>query len=190
MRKQFDAVAWGYDLFMRAWGLYKDKSILRLLNLSGAEVIADLGGGTGHYATFISPFCREVTVVDESTMMLARIPHTSNVNTIQADITTAPLPDDHYDVALLIDVLHHLQHKEKALENTHRILKSGGQVLIMDFNASDIRTRFLGLFEKMLFKRVNYLSADGMANCLTSSGFSEVTYENYGWYYLMLGCKK
>ncbi|MBC8040847.1 MAG: class I SAM-dependent methyltransferase, partial [Opitutaceae bacterium] len=48
------------------------------------------------------------------------------------DIEHVPLADRSVDLAILSQALHHAQHPETAVKEAHRILKPGGQILILD----------------------------------------------------------
>ena len=48
------------------------------------------------------------------------------------DIEHVPLADASVDLAILSQALHHAQHPQRAVAEAHRILKPGGQVLILD----------------------------------------------------------
>lgn len=48
------------------------------------------------------------------------------------DIERVPLADNSVDLAILSQALHHAQHPQRGVEEAHRILKPGGQVLILD----------------------------------------------------------
>jgi len=189
MKASFDGVAWAYNAFMRLAGLFKDEDVIDALCLSGKEVIADLGGGTGHYAAALSPHCREVVVVDASRQMLSHVPRIANIQTLHADMADTGLPGSHFDVALLIDVLHHAPYPDKLLDEAHRILKAAGRLLILDFNAAYARTRLLGRFERMLFGRVHYRTPAETAELLTKHGFTHVERKRDGWCFIVVGTK-
>lgn len=189
MSSTFDAAARNYNTFMRISGLFKDQLVLQELGLLGEEKIVDLGGGTGHYAALLSPHCREVTVVDESKKMLARVPQLRNISTLQADISATGLADSLFDTALLLDVIHHTQNQEKVLDEMRRILKPGGQFLMLDFNAGDIRTKLLGVLERLLFGRMHYRTPEEMADLLAACDFTDITLLSCGWCYLLRGIK-
>jgi ArsR family transcriptional regulator len=50
------------------------------------------------------------------------------------DIEQVPLPDKTVDLAILSQALHHAQHPQEAVNEAYRILRPGGQVLILDLN--------------------------------------------------------
>ena len=184
----FDGVAWAYNAFMRLAGLYKDDAVLAGLELTGDELIVDLGGGTGHYAAVLTPHCREVVVVDASERMLSRVPRTSNIRTLHADMTETGLSDDHFDAALITDVLHHAPDQDKLIAEAHRVLKPGGRLLVLDFNAAFFRTRMLDRFERPLFGKVHYRTPIQAADLLSEHGFS-ASIASDGWCYLVAGTK-
>lgn len=184
--KQFDSVAWAYDLFMRSWRLYQDELVLDLLKLQGNEYIVDLGGGTGHYSVLLSPYCREATVVDESAAMLARIQHLGNVKVVRADIADTGLASQSFDAALLLDVIHHVDDQDKALSEAYRLVKPGGRLLLLDFDAASFRTRLLGAFEKMLFRHVSYRTPSAMTEFCAQHGFDVIERVVRKWYYALL----
>ena len=50
------------------------------------------------------------------------------------DIENVPLPDKSVDAAILSQALHHAQHPQAAVDEAYRILKPGGQLLVLDLN--------------------------------------------------------
>jgi ArsR family transcriptional regulator len=48
------------------------------------------------------------------------------------DIEQVPLPDKSVDLAILSQALHHATHPQTAVNEAHRILKPGGQLLVLD----------------------------------------------------------
>ncbi|MDP4878484.1 MAG: class I SAM-dependent methyltransferase, partial [Opitutales bacterium] len=56
----------------------------------------------------------------------------TNLNYKLGDIEAVPLKDSSFDLALLSQALHHAQHPEKAIAEAYRILKPGGQIMIID----------------------------------------------------------
>lgn len=189
MSGDFDGVAWAYDAFMRVGRFYRDKPVLQALHLDDNQTIADLGGGTGHYAAMLAPRCRKVLVVDESAKMLSRVPRLPNLHTIHADVLATGIEERQCDAALMADVLHHIQDQPALLAEANRILKPGGRAVILDFDARDIRTRLLFLFELLLFGRMRYRTPDETAAMLGEQGFTDICSKRDGWYYLTVGIK-
>lgn len=187
MGSRFDSIAWVYDFAVSSRWFCNPDRLLSLLELTGEEAVADLGGGTGLYAAAFSPHCRSVTVIDESARMLSRVPGAENVSVMRADIRSLPIPDNSYDDALMIDVVHHVPSAEKAIAEAHRILKPGGRLLVVDFDAHSIKTRLIRPFEVLLFGHIHYRTPEAMAEVLCTAGFTDVRCEDCAWNYIVTG---
>jgi ArsR family transcriptional regulator len=110
------------------------------LRLTPAIDIADLGAGEGLISQLLAARARTVWCIDNSPRMvevgmeLARKNHLDNLTYKLGDIEHVPLNDKSVDLAILSQALHHAQHPELAVEEAFRILRPGGQVLILDLN--------------------------------------------------------
>ena len=109
-----------------------------LLHLSPKIRVADLGAGEGLLSQLLARQAEKVVCIDNSKKMvefgseLAAKNGFTNLSYTLGDIEEVPLADSSVHLALLSQALHHAQHPEKAISEAHRILKKGGQVLILD----------------------------------------------------------
>lgn len=109
-----------------------------LLHLTPKIKIADLGAGEGLISQLLANRAEQVICVDNSPKMvefgseLAEKNGFGNLSYKLGDIEEVPLKDDSVDLALLSQALHHAQHPQKAVEEAYRILKPGGQLIIID----------------------------------------------------------
>lgn len=109
-----------------------------LLHLTPKIRIADLGAGEGLISQLLAKRAESVVCVDNSPKMvefgsdLAEKNGFTNLSYQLGDIEKVPLKDKSVDLALLSQALHHAQHPEKAVEEAYRILKPGGQLIIID----------------------------------------------------------
>jgi ubiquinone/menaquinone biosynthesis C-methylase UbiE/DNA-binding transcriptional ArsR family regulator len=110
------------------------------LRLTPAIDVADLGAGEGLVSQLLAHRARQVWCIDNSPRMvevgseLAQKNGLANLTYKLGDIENVPLPDQSVDLAILSQALHHAQHPQKAVDETYRILRPGGQVLILDLN--------------------------------------------------------
>lgn len=109
-----------------------------LLHLTPKIKIADLGAGEGLLSQLLARRAEEIVCVDNSPKMvefgseLAKKNGFTNLSYKLGDIEAVPLKDEVFDLALLSQALHHAQHPEQAIQEAFRILKPGGQLIIID----------------------------------------------------------
>jgi len=110
------------------------------LRLTPAIDIADLGAGEGMLSQLLARRARQVWCIDNSPAMvevgmeLARKNGLENLTYKLGDIEQVPLPDASVDLAILSQALHHAQRPQAAVAEAYRILRPGGQVLVLDLN--------------------------------------------------------
>jgi ArsR family transcriptional regulator len=111
------------------------------LRLTPAITIADLGAGEGLVSQLLARRAERVWCIDNSPRMVevgtdfAANNGLANLTYKLGDIEAVPLPDASVDLAILSQALHHAQHPQKAVREAHRILKPGGQILVLDLKA-------------------------------------------------------
>ena len=115
------------------------------LRLVPAITVADLGAGEGLLSQLLAHRAKQVWCIDNSVKMievgteLAQKNGLANLTYKQGDIEDVPLPDKSVDLAILSQALHHAQHPQTAVNEAFRILKPGGQLLVLDLKEHDLR---------------------------------------------------
>lgn len=110
------------------------------LRLTPPIEIADLGAGEGLVSQLLAHRARQVWCIDNSPRMvevgtaLAKKNGLANLTYKLGDIENVPLPDKSVDLAILSQALHHAQHPQAAVDEAFRILRPGGQLLVLDLN--------------------------------------------------------
>ena len=110
------------------------------LRLTPAIEIADLGAGEGLISQLLAHRAKQVWCIDNSSRMvevgteLARKNNLANLTYKLGDIEAVPLSENSVDLAILSQALHHAQHPQKAVTEAFRILRPGGQLLVLDLN--------------------------------------------------------
>lgn len=108
------------------------------LRLVPAITVADLGAGEGLLSQLIAHRAERVWCIDNSPRMvevgteLAKKNGLANLTYKLGDIEKVPLPDAAVDLAILSQALHHASHPQTAVDEAFRILKPGGQLLLLD----------------------------------------------------------
>ncbi|MEF8794175.1 bifunctional demethylmenaquinone methyltransferase/2-methoxy-6-polyprenyl-1,4-benzoquinol methylase UbiE [Thiohalorhabdus sp.] len=148
VRGVFDSVAPSYDLMndLMSGGLHrywKRYTVWRAQARAGDQVL-DVAGGTGDLARQFSPI-----VGPRGRVMVADINHemlrvgrrrladeglVGNLDWVTADAEAMPLPDDRFDVITVAFGLRNMTRKGGALQEFRRLLRPGGQLLVLEFS--------------------------------------------------------
>ncbi|MCX6757581.1 MAG: methyltransferase domain-containing protein [Candidatus Nomurabacteria bacterium] len=119
--------------------------ILQNFGLADSMIVADLGAGSGFYSIHAGKMVPngKVYAIDIQKDFLTTIKINSesdnlnNIETIWGDIEKiggTNIAENIVDVVILSNVLFMAQNKKKVIKEAHRILKSGGRVLFIDWS--------------------------------------------------------
>jgi ArsR family transcriptional regulator len=109
-----------------------------LLRILPPLVVADLGSGEGLLSELLARRCRKVIAVDNSERIVAFGAAKAKQNGLKnlefrlGDLQDPPVDARSVDLAILSQALHHAVDPAKAIAGAHRILKPGGQIVILD----------------------------------------------------------
>jgi ArsR family transcriptional regulator len=109
-----------------------------LLRILPPLTVADLGSGEGLLSELLARRCKRVIAVDNSERMVeygarkARKNGLKNLEFRLGDLQNPPLEPASVDLAILSQALHHAEEPIQALQGAGRILRPGGQILILD----------------------------------------------------------
>src|ERR1700722_15430147 len=101
-------------------------------------VVADLGAGEGLLSELLARRAKKVIAVDNSERMVeygaaqARKNKLKNLEFRLGDLESPPIDPESVDLIVLSQALHHAADPEKAVHSAGRILRSGGQIMILD----------------------------------------------------------
>ena len=110
------------------------------LRLTPPIEIADLGAGEGLLSQLLAVRARRVWCIDNSPRMvevgteLAAKNGLANLTYKLGDIEQVPLAEKSVDLAILSQALHHAQRPQAAVDEAFRILRPGGQLIVLDLN--------------------------------------------------------
>lgn len=142
-----------------------------LLRILPPLVVADLGSGEGLLSELLARRAKKVIAVDNSEKMVtfgaakAKKNGLKNLEFRLGDLETPPIEPHSIDLAVLSQALHHAQEPARAIQSVYKILRPGGQIMILDLlkhnfeRARDLYgDRWLGFAESDLH---NWLEAAG-----------------------------
>ena len=148
----FRSVSHRYDLMndLMSFGLHRlmKRATVEMSAIQPGDAVLDLAGGTADLAALYAPLVGEhgsVIAMDINEAMLRRGRDRlldrgiASAYCVQANAESLPLGDGTIDCLSIAFGLRNLTHKERALSEMHRVLKSGGRLLVLEFSTP--RTR-------------------------------------------------
>jgi len=109
-----------------------------LLRILPPLVVADLGSGEGLLSELLARRAKKVIAVDNSEKMVAFGAKKAKKNGLKnlefrlGDLENPPIEPNSVDLVILSQALHHAADPAKAINSTHKILRTGGQLMILD----------------------------------------------------------
>ena len=138
VRKQFAAAG---DAYVRSAGHASAADLQRMVDLAspaGDEVMLDIATGGGHVARVFSPHVARVIASDLTPEILSHAREAfhewelANVEVAVADAEKLPFDDASFDLVTCRIAPHHFPEPEKFIAEVARVLKPGGQFLLID----------------------------------------------------------
>jgi demethylmenaquinone methyltransferase / 2-methoxy-6-polyprenyl-1,4-benzoquinol methylase len=206
----FHSVARKYDLMndVMSFGMHRGwkRFAVEVSGVKAGSKVLDIAGGSGDlsrlFAKKVGP-TGEVLLTDINASMLAvgrdrLIDDGVAVPALQCDAEKLPFPDQTFDCVMVAFGLRNMTHKELALAEMQRVLKTGGRLLVLEFSqiwkplASVYDTysfKLLPLMGKLFAKDADsyqYLAEsirmhpdqETLKQMLQDAGFSKVDYYN------------
>ena len=129
------------DLYATS-GVHSDPEDLRRMTqaaaLDGSERVLDLGTGTAHTALAFAPLVNEVVGLDLTKEMLqagTRLANDRGIENLelrQGNAESIPFDDESFDLVVARQCPHHFADVSLAIREAARVLRPGGQLLIVD----------------------------------------------------------
>ena len=131
---KFSAYPWVYD---RIQTLAGNKRVLECLSQAlvplNPRVVVDIGGGTGTVRTLLAD-CRYICLDVEMPKLEGFRSKVAGGLAILGDATSMPIRDGYADMVICKSVTHHLTDSQldRALDESRRILRPGGHMVLFD----------------------------------------------------------
>ena len=142
----FSSVANRYDIMndLMSAGLHRvwKRFAVEMSGVRKGGRVLDVAGGTGDLSSLFASRAGEsgeVWLTDINGEMLGRgrdrlINEGRVTPALQCDAERLPLPDDYFDCAIVGFGLRNMTHKDRALAEMLRVVRTGGRVLVLEFS--------------------------------------------------------
>jgi len=146
VRGVFDSVAPKYDLMndLMSMGLHRAWKAFTVMvaNVREGYQVLDIAGGTGDLALAFSKKVGKSgrvvhTDINEAMLRTGRnrlLDAGVVLPTVVCDAEKLPFPSNHFDVVSVAFGLRNMTHKDQALAEMNRVLKTGGKLLVLEFS--------------------------------------------------------
>ena len=141
--KFFDEIAGRYGSLTEPAGGWRGLAAALAAGFAG-KTVADIGCGEGDLTLLLARFAKRVTAIDLSAQMLRVVQERSaeagvagRVAVEKGDLEKLPLKANSEDAVFVSQVLHHATRPGQALKEAARILKPGGQMVLLDLSRHD-----------------------------------------------------
>jgi len=182
-QKYFDRWARDYDNGrISEWFQYTQQLAIGEFDLKRDAKVLDVGCGTGHAVLRLASLLSEGKAfgIDISTGMVAKasanVPDAlrQRIEFVQASSDCIPYTENQFDHVLCTNSFHHYPRSIDSLREIRRVLKPGGQIVILE-NAPDLSwyTRAWDWFLKLTEKgHIRYYTSAELGELLREAGFA------------------
>lgn len=146
----------------------------------------DIGTGKGLTAMALARLALDVVSVDPDAdeqalafLLAAEAGLADRIRFVQGDASVLPYSEGHFGCAALVDVLHHLQDPVSVLEETARVLRPSGILILADFSPEGFELVARAHQEEGREHPVSGVTPESAAAFLSGRGF-EVTVRRSG----------
>lgn len=148
---------------------------IEMMQLRPADVVADIGAGTGYFSFRIAKKVPQGKVLAEDIdpEMIKDLrrtidkDHVTNVQPVLGTTEDPKLPENGVDVVLFVDAYHEFDHPREMMEAVVKALKPGGRVIDLEYRAEDPTVRILPHHKMTEAQATKEMAAVGLVHVKT-----------------------
>lgn len=165
------------------------EDIIDNMELEKNDKVLDVGGGTGKLLENVLKKQPEAEgyLLDKSWNM---IKESSKINSIVlGKACKNPFSSKSFDFILCTDALHHFENKKESLREMMRVLKPGGEIIILEMDGRSFITKIVKLGEK-IFGEPSYFFDPNHLKTIFPKNFDVKIYKINSYEYILRAKKK
>lgn len=165
-------------------------TLIQNMNIQKADVVADIGAGSGYHVFKIAPLAvnGQVYAVDIQKEMLVEIERkkkfnsVNNIQTVQGNEKNIKLIKNSIDKVLMVDVYHEFSFPMEMLESIKNSMKPEGKLFLIEYRGED---------DSVPIKKLHKMTEKQAVRELESVGFKlEKNIDNLPWQHCMVFIKE
>lgn len=169
----FERIAPFYDAALHSLDL---RPLQDYLGLPTGGRLLDLGGGTGRVAFAFREMVRSTVVADAAWGMLQVARRRPPVLPVQALAERLPFADATFDRIVIVDALHHFIDAKAAIQESARVLRPGGRLVIEEPDIRRWPVKGIALLERLIGLRSRFLSGEHIREIMSAVGLQAQEY--------------
>lgn len=135
------------------------------------ERVLDVGGGSGQGVRSLEA---EGIVVDASPGMCRRAAQ-RDVAAVRGDAAGLPVADESVDAVLILDALHHMADQEGVIQESARVLRPGGVLVVLEYDPTTLPGRLLVAAEHLVGFDSTFLPPGNLESLVRRAGLKTRT---------------
>lgn len=154
------------------------RAIRATVPLGRSTRLLEYGAGTGLVTQALRDAVGPVTMADTSAgmrdVMRAKVETgvIADARVWNLDLTTGPVPDEHFDLIVTVMTLHHIADLDRALSGFARLLVDAGRLCVVDLDVED------GSFHDASFDGHHGFERSALASRLADAGFIDIVFQD------------
>ena len=141
--KEFDNIRSKSQIHLNDW----TNSLIKWGKIGKNSQVLDAGCGTGRYSLEINQRTgARVMGLDFSRGMLSKACHKNTGTWIQGDASNIPLENETFDTVIMMLMLQHVDDEPRVISEAKRVLKPGGQLIIVTVSHARIKRHIMRHF--------------------------------------------
>lgn len=146
--------------------------------------VVELGCGRGYFTKAIARNATQVLATDLSDEMVeaarTQLREFQNIAVQKADCEDTAFPSERFDTVVMVNVVHFIENPDRSLQESYRILKAGGVLLLADYTGYGMKwfeiikmgMRFLKKWGRPpRYAQKGFLLPDELSSLVESAGF-------------------
>ena len=143
----FNSIAPKYDLLNRTLSAGIDvgwrKKAIRLLQAKHPKILLDVATGTGDLAITAEQLLHPEKIIgidisngmlDHGKKKIKELGLSNTIELMEGDSEDIHYPNEYFDAVMVAFGVRNFQHLDKGIKEIHRVLKKGGQIMVLEFS--------------------------------------------------------